>query len=262
MGSVNSAPLVPGEADPPALIRDAAQALLDRLDWVHADPAYASVWMISQIHVGPYAGPTYSLEMDALRLALSAPAVAALPQQQENRLRHAAKLLALELTDYCLELLRPEHGNTNVAVLKHWRDETMAALADIVDPAVLPLPEDDREFPIQWSCKAQASTDPPQDCDWPFCGCDPQAEKVIDAIEESGRYVPAKASAPPEDGRLRALISEMRTIGIVAGQCSVEAPDNPYAGMAAAEAERALRWADDLEAALPAVRPVQPQEEE
>lgn len=24
------------------------------------------------------------------------------------------------------------------------------------------------------------------DCDWPGCGCDPYAQKVIDAIEESG----------------------------------------------------------------------------
>lgn len=26
----------------------------------------------------------------------------------------------------------------------------------------------------------------PQDCDWPFCGCDPKADKVIEAIQESG----------------------------------------------------------------------------
>lgn len=26
----------------------------------------------------------------------------------------------------------------------------------------------------------------PQDCDWPFCGCDPRADRVLDAIEESG----------------------------------------------------------------------------
>lgn len=26
----------------------------------------------------------------------------------------------------------------------------------------------------------------PQDCDWPFCGCDPKADAVIEAIQESG----------------------------------------------------------------------------
>ena len=42
--------------------------------------------------------------------------------------------------------------------------------------------------PDQFECKARKSaSDPPQDCDWPFCGCDPYADKVIEAIEESGR---------------------------------------------------------------------------
>jgi hypothetical protein len=36
-------------------------------------------------------------------------------------------------------------------------------------------------------CKARTTaTDPPQDCDWPFCGCDPHAEKVIDSLREQG----------------------------------------------------------------------------
>ena len=39
-----------------------------------------------------------------------------------------------------------------------------------------------------WSCKVRAVglTDPPQDCDWPFCGCDPYAAKVLEAVSESG----------------------------------------------------------------------------
>ena len=52
-------------------LRLAAQALLDRLTAVHADPAYESVWVVSQMHVGPYAGPTYTEELDALRRALA-----------------------------------------------------------------------------------------------------------------------------------------------------------------------------------------------
>jgi len=55
-------------------LRLAAQALLDRLTAVHADPAYESVWVVSQMHVGPYAGPTYTEELDALRRALAEPA--------------------------------------------------------------------------------------------------------------------------------------------------------------------------------------------
>lgn len=35
-------------------------------------------------------------------------------------------------------------------------------------------------------CKARLSkADPPQDCDWPWCGCDPHADKVLAAIQEN-----------------------------------------------------------------------------
>ena len=54
---------------------------------------------------------------------------------------------------------------------------------------------------------------------------------------------------------LRGLIDEMRMIGLVAGQCSVEGPEGLAASMAGAEAERALRWADELEALLGSQRP-------
>ena len=47
------------------------------------------------------------------------------PQQE---LEHATRLLALELTDGKLEALRAEFGNTNVAVLKHWRNEVFRLL--------------------------------------------------------------------------------------------------------------------------------------
>jgi transcriptional regulator with XRE-family HTH domain len=38
------------------------------------------------------------------------------------------------------------------------------------------------------SCKVREAgmTDPPQDCDWPFCGCDEHATKVIDTLQECG----------------------------------------------------------------------------
>lgn len=40
----------------------------------------------------------------------------------------------------------------------------------------------------QWKCKARQSSVPePQDCDWPVCGCDPYADKVIAALQESGK---------------------------------------------------------------------------
>lgn len=42
-----------------------------------------------------------------------------------------------------------------------------------------------------WECAARrqgtAGGNLPADCDWPVCGCDPQAQKVINALVESGK---------------------------------------------------------------------------
>jgi len=35
-------------------------------------------------------------------------------------------------------------------------------------------------------CAATISTDPPQDCDFPFCGCDPNVSKAMDILAECG----------------------------------------------------------------------------
>lgn len=47
-----------------------------------------------------------------------------------------------------------------------------------------------------WYCRARATGtaggNTGQDCDWPFCGCDPAAGRVLNAIEESGRFVERK----------------------------------------------------------------------
>lgn len=54
---------------------------------------------------------------------------------------------------------------------------------------------------------------------------------------------------------LTRLRDEMRMIQMVAGQCSVEGPDNECARMAGAEADRAGKWADKIDALLPADPP-------
>ena len=40
--------------------------------------------------------------------------------------------------------------------------------------------------PVRFICavRKQGMTDPPQDCDWPFCGCDPTASKVLETLGE------------------------------------------------------------------------------
>lgn len=50
---------------------EAAQALVAKLDVVHADDAYQNVWFTSHMRNGPYTGPTYDTELTALRKALS-----------------------------------------------------------------------------------------------------------------------------------------------------------------------------------------------
>lgn len=37
-----------------------------------------------------------------------------------------------------------------------------------------------------WSCKAQPTADPPSDCAWPACGCDPYANQIMAEFDESG----------------------------------------------------------------------------
>ncbi len=37
-----------------------------------------------------------------------------------------------------------------------------------------------------WRCMADRSADPPQDCCWPACGCDPYANQIMAEFEESG----------------------------------------------------------------------------
>lgn len=49
--------------------------------------------------------------------------------EDRARLIHAAKSLAANLTDEMLETLRAEWGNTNVAVLTHWRAEVLREAA-------------------------------------------------------------------------------------------------------------------------------------
>ncbi len=49
-------------------------------------------------------------------------------------------------------------------------------------------------------CKARWGGDPaePQDCDWPHCGCDPAASKVLAALQEEGYLSPKEAQAQRE----------------------------------------------------------------
>jgi hypothetical protein len=52
-------------------LRAALQGLVDRLDQIHADPAYKSVWTSYHVHGGRYDGPTYVEALARARAALA-----------------------------------------------------------------------------------------------------------------------------------------------------------------------------------------------
>jgi sulfur relay (sulfurtransferase) DsrC/TusE family protein len=54
------------------------------------------------------------------------------------------------------------------------------------------------------TCRAKRTADPPQDCDWPHCGCDPLVDRVLAALQEEGwmslkEFAHATAGAEPYD---------------------------------------------------------------
>lgn len=59
-----------------------------------------------------------------------------------------------------------------------WARAAAVKLAKLV--RAIPIPAD-----AKWTCKGHVSTvDGPGECDWPFCGCDPEANKLIAHFQE------------------------------------------------------------------------------
>lgn len=58
-------------------------------------------------------------------------------------------------------------------------------------------------------CKANRSSDPPQDCDWPYCGCDEHAEKVVESMIECGWQSPREVTTKDAElERLKAVLED------------------------------------------------------
>ena len=53
-----------------AVLEEAAQAMLDKLNVIHADERYQGVWLLAHNHGQPYGGPNYLAELTALQAAL------------------------------------------------------------------------------------------------------------------------------------------------------------------------------------------------
>ena len=67
-------------------------------------------------------------------------------------------------------------------------DNPNAVLVSLVD-----APSDDElsffgDYLRSWTCAAMpwSKQDPPQECNWPVCGCDAHADRVIAALGECG----------------------------------------------------------------------------
>jgi hypothetical protein len=61
----------------------ALRTLLDKLERVEASEAYRSVWIVAQIHAGPYHGENWAVERAAARAALRDTAPAHLSTEAE-----------------------------------------------------------------------------------------------------------------------------------------------------------------------------------
>lgn len=95
------------------------------------------------------------------------------------------------------------------------QDDTRCGMCDEENiQALEEIPEHD--VPHSVTCKAGAlGANDPQECNWPLCGCDPYADKVIEALHERG-YGKLPASAGGQDAQapiseLYALVGKWRT---------------------------------------------------
>lgn len=57
---------------------------------------------------------------------------------------------------------------------------------------------------MTFTCKAKPTVDPPQDCGWPECGCDPGFEPVVKGLQEAGWLIEAPTNM------LRSAVAKVR----------------------------------------------------
>jgi hypothetical protein len=88
----------------------------------------------------------------------------------------------------------------------------------VIRQGAQPFAQEERAF----TCvvRRAGKTDPPQDCDWPFCGCDEHATKVIATLQECGWGPNAPSpSRPTETPNLK-----LRTASESVGWLNSEGP--------------------------------------
>lgn len=78
------------------VLEGALEALVNRLDFIHEDGQFKSVWVLSYIHGAPYTGPTYVNELARARAALAGAAAEGDANAAREAHRQSFDLVALE----------------------------------------------------------------------------------------------------------------------------------------------------------------------
>ena len=55
------------EAEAMRKVVEAAKTLVKQIEVIHSDLIYQGVWVLSQMHVGPYKGPQYTEQLNTLK---------------------------------------------------------------------------------------------------------------------------------------------------------------------------------------------------
>lgn len=86
---------------------------------------------------------------------------------------------------------------------------------------------------LEWSCKARTANtgaNDPAECDWPYCGCDPHANRVIPELQECGWQSPGEAGK-----QAAALHASERTVAALRGALEDAARFADFNGMRPAQ---------------------------
>ena len=97
------------------------------------------------------------------------------------------KLTGLIMKYFVLKPIgRSDHARASRAALLKYADEIERYNVDLaLDIRVWVANEANKKAPEDVKCAAKSSPTL-TDCDWPFCGCDPKASRVIEELEEIG----------------------------------------------------------------------------
>ena len=104
------------------------------------------------------------------------------------------------MSEYAIEAaakaIYETHIGTDV-VAQSWNDAPDATKEACRRAARAAIAAYEAALSTKWICAARNSTLPePIDCNWPLCGCDPGANKVVEALQDCGWQPPA----PPQEG--------------------------------------------------------------